>query len=134
LTLFSAETEVRRQFTAHNSLRTIHRGTIHRAQFTEHNSPRTIGWVFLQFCRNWSRLTLKKLWWDLNSISAYLIYFFWFVGSPEALKFENSHMKVKNWSCPIHRYGTFSDCKLLADSKNVKILLFESQFQPLEVK
>jgi hypothetical protein len=28
-------------------------------------------------------------------------FFFWFVGSPEALKIENSHMKVKNWSCPI---------------------------------
>jgi hypothetical protein len=35
----------------------------------------TLGWVFLQFCRNWSRLTLKKLWWDVKSISAYLIFF-----------------------------------------------------------
>jgi hypothetical protein len=34
-----------------------------------------LGWVFLQFCRNWSHLTLKKLWWDVKSISAYLIFF-----------------------------------------------------------
>jgi hypothetical protein len=78
-----------------------------------------LGWVFLQFCRNWSRLTLKKLWWDVKSISAYLI-FFRFVGSPEALNIENVHMKVKNWSCPIYQYGTFSYCKLLGDSKNVR--------------
>jgi hypothetical protein len=50
------------------------------------------------------------------------------------LKIENSPTKVKNWSCPIYRYGTFSDCKLVADSKNVQILLFEGQFQELEVK
>jgi hypothetical protein len=29
-----------------------------------------------------------------------LNFFLRFVGSPEALKIENSHMKVKNWSCP----------------------------------
>jgi hypothetical protein len=45
---------------------------------------------FLQFGRNCSRLTLKKLWRDVKSISALLI-FFRFVGSPEALKIENSH-------------------------------------------
>jgi L-asparaginase/Glu-tRNA(Gln) amidotransferase subunit D len=33
---------VRRQFNAHNSPHTIHRGTIHCAQFTVLNSPRTI--------------------------------------------------------------------------------------------
>jgi hypothetical protein len=27
-----------------------------------------LGWVFLQFCRNWSRLALKKLWWVAKSI------------------------------------------------------------------
>jgi hypothetical protein len=31
----------------------------------------------------------------------------------------------------MYRYGTFSDCKLLTDSKNIQILLFEGQFQPL---
>jgi hypothetical protein len=35
----------------------------------------SLGWVFLQFGRNWSRLTLKKLWWDVKTISAYLIFF-----------------------------------------------------------
>jgi hypothetical protein len=90
----------------------------------------TLRWVFLQFCRNWSRLTLQKLWWIVKSISAYIFFFFRFVGCPEALKIENFHMQVKNWSCPIYQFGTFSYCKLLADSKNVKILWFEGQFQP----
>jgi hypothetical protein len=81
-------------------------------------------------------LSLKKLWWDVKSISAYLLFFFFsrFVWSPEALKIENSHMKVKNWSCPKYRYGTFSGCKLLADSKNVQILLFGGQLLMLQVE
>jgi hypothetical protein len=91
-----------------------------------------VGWVFLV----WDNfklifltfLSLKKLCWDVKSISAYLFFFFFrFVGSSEALKIENSHMKVKNWSCTIYWYGTFSDCKFLVDSKNIKVLLFGGQ-------
>jgi hypothetical protein len=49
-----------------------------------------------------------------------------FSGTP-SLKIKNSHIKVKIWSCPIYRYGTFSGCKLIYNSKNVHILLFEGQ-------
>jgi hypothetical protein len=58
-----------------------------------------------------------------ESISAYLIFFLRFVESPEALKIENSHMKVKNWSWPISIWYYFC-MQIVADSKNVKILLF----------
>jgi hypothetical protein len=49
-----------------------------------------LGWGFFK-----TFLSLKKLWWDVKSISAY--FFFMSVGCPEALKIKNYHMNFKFW-------------------------------------
>jgi hypothetical protein len=78
------------------------------------------GGFLSQFCRNWSRLTLKKLWWDVKSFKFLRTSFLFlrFVGSPEDLKIENSHMKVKiSWVSTTMSYSVneylqrFNDCK-----------------------
>jgi hypothetical protein len=89
--------------------------------------------VFLPFVRNWSRLTFKRLWWDVKSISAYLI-FLGLAGDSRLKRkfsdwrFSNSQIEDLKFSYEGQtlkvRYGTFPNCKLLADSKNVQILLF----------
>jgi hypothetical protein len=76
---------------------------------------------FLQFCRNWSRLTFKKLRWDVKSISACL--FFCFLGF---FSYEGQKLKLPyNINISI---WYFSDCKLLADSKNVKFCCLKVNF------